>query len=103
MMFRPLTNNRLIKVMLRNLMHLIRGSRQTTLSTRILDDFGNHARPPGLMGCADAAARVAVKVLEEEDVIAEVGVVVHLAVEGVDGPLALIIAEEEVHETLIRS
>ena len=80
-MFRPLGNDSLVKVMLRNLMNLKGCPWQTAFGTRILDDFGDKARPTGLMRCADATAGIAIKVLEKEDVIAEIRIVVHFAVQ----------------------
>ena len=67
--------------MLRNLMNLKGCSWQTAFGTRILDDFGDKARPTGLMRCADATAGIAIKVLEKEDVIAEIRIVVHFSVQ----------------------
>jgi len=52
------------------------------------------------MRCADSAARVAIKVLIEEDMIAEIGIMVHLAVESVAGSFTLFVTEEDVAETL---
>lgn len=95
-----LTNNRLVKVMFRRFMNFIGSSRQTTFSTGVLDDFGDQTRPASLMRCANSAARVAVKVLVEEDVIAEIGIMVHFAVKTVVSTFTIFIAEEDVAESL---
>src|SRR5258707_1280177 len=42
-----------------------------------LQQLGHESRPSGLMRRADAAPRVAVEVLVEEDVVAEVRIVLH--------------------------
>lgn len=42
--------------------------------SRLLDELGNETRPAGLVGRAQARAAIAVKILVEEDQIAEVGV-----------------------------
>ena len=80
MMFRPMANNRLIKVMFRSFVNIVWCSRQPTLGAGILNDFGDQACPTSLMRRADSTACVAVKVLEKKEVIAEVWIMIHFAV-----------------------
>ena len=53
------------------------------------------------MRCADSTTGVAVKVLVEKDVITEIGIVVHFAVECVAGTFTIFITKEDVAETLL--
>src|SRR6266571_1740720 len=59
-----------------------------------LKQLGNQSRPAGLMGCAHATARIAVKVFVEENMIAEVRVSRKLGMILEDRSLAVLPFEE---------
>src|SRR5687768_7169927 len=63
-----------------------------------LEQLGDEARPAGLVRSTDAAAGVAVEVLVEEHVVAEMRVVLHLRVVAEDRPPAAPVLEEDVAE-----
>jgi hypothetical protein len=66
------------------------------------DELGDQAGSAGLMGGPDAVAGVAMKILVEEDVIAEVRVGGKLRIIFQRGPLAGVVFQEEPRQFQIR-
>src|SRR5208337_461233 len=64
-----------------------------------LQQFGDQSGPTGLMRGADAAAGVAVKILVEQHMIAEVLVMLQAWILRVDGALAMRVFEENSGQT----
>src|SRR5688500_14590489 len=60
-----------------------------------VDELGDQRGPSGLVRGSDAAARVAVEVLVERDVVAEVRVALQLVVDPIDGTAAVLVAQED--------
>ena len=58
-------------------------------------EFGDQAGPAGLMRGTQAAAVIAVKVLEEEDIVAKVGSRCELLVVAQDRPPSVRVAQED--------
>src|SRR5689334_5021209 len=64
-----------------------------------LDEWRNQSGPPRLMTRADAGAVVAMEILVEEEVVPPVVVALEFPDPAVHGPGALLVAEEDRHET----
>ena len=86
----------LVKIVFGGFTSFIWCARQTTVGASILDDLGDQACPACLMRCADTAASVAVKVFVEENMVAEMGIVVTFAVRVVESSFTLFVTEENV-------
>ena len=95
-MFRSLGKHGLVEIVFGGFTRFIWCARQTTIGASILDDLGDQTCPAGLMRCADTAASVAVKVFVEENMIAEMGIVVTFAVGVVESPFTPFVTEENV-------
>lgn len=65
-----------------------------------MDEFGDKARPTGLMGRSDTATCIPVKVFVEQDQIPEMGVARLFGIGLVDGADAIAAGREEAGETL---
>lgn len=95
-MLRSLRKYGLVKIVFGGFARFIWCARQTAIGASILNDLGDQTCPAGLMRCADTATRVAVKVFVEENMIAEMGIVVTFAVGVVESSFTLLVTEENV-------
>ena len=69
------------------------------LLVELIDEVGDEAGPAGLMRSATAAAIVAVKVLEEQDVVLEIRIGLELFIASEDGAPSIGTALKELQQT----